>query len=101
MDLNQVLPKPDIHAARVILAVQPHYDDNDAGAQPCGGLGFAERHRPGHIPGDADEQHAGHLSRKPAAVRGRHSEPDHGGGYSTALLAAYWHDRAASSIIGA
>ena len=32
MDLNQVLPKPDIHAARVILAVQPHYDDNDAGA---------------------------------------------------------------------
>ena len=32
MDLDQVLSKPDIHAARVILAVQPHYDDNDAGA---------------------------------------------------------------------
>ena len=37
----------------------------------------------------------------PAVDQRRHSEPDHGGGYSTALLAAYWHDRAASSIIGA
>lgn len=32
MDLQQVLPKPNLFTARVILAVQPHYDDNDIGA---------------------------------------------------------------------
>ena len=32
MDLEQVIPKPDLLTARVILAVQPHYDDNDIGA---------------------------------------------------------------------
>ena len=32
MNLEQLLPKPDLYAARVILAVQPHYDDNDIGA---------------------------------------------------------------------
>jgi N,N'-diacetylchitobiose non-reducing end deacetylase len=32
MDLEQVLPKPDLLSARVVLAVQPHYDDNDIGA---------------------------------------------------------------------
>lgn len=32
MDLEQVLPKPDLLSARVILAVQPHYDDNDISA---------------------------------------------------------------------
>jgi LmbE family N-acetylglucosaminyl deacetylase len=32
MELEQVIPKPDLLYARVILAVQPHYDDNDIGA---------------------------------------------------------------------
>ena len=32
MQLEQVIPKPDLLTARVILAVQPHYDDNDMGA---------------------------------------------------------------------
>lgn len=32
MDLEQVIPKPDLLSARVILAIQPHYDDNDIGA---------------------------------------------------------------------
>ena len=32
MDLEQVIPKPDLLTAKVILAVQPHYDDNDIGA---------------------------------------------------------------------
>lgn len=32
MDLEQVFPKPDLQAAKVILAVQPHYDDNDISA---------------------------------------------------------------------
>jgi len=32
MDLQQVLPKPDLLSARVVLAVQPHYDDNDISA---------------------------------------------------------------------
>ena len=32
MELEQVIPRPDLHSARVILAIQPHYDDNDFGA---------------------------------------------------------------------
>jgi LmbE family N-acetylglucosaminyl deacetylase len=32
MDLQQVLPKPDLLSARRILAIQPHYDDNDISA---------------------------------------------------------------------
>ena len=32
MHLEQAIPKPDLLTARVILAVQPHYDDNDFGA---------------------------------------------------------------------
>jgi LmbE family N-acetylglucosaminyl deacetylase len=32
MDLEQVLPKPDLLSARKILAIQPHYDDNDISA---------------------------------------------------------------------
>lgn len=32
MELEQVIPKPDLLTAKVILAVQPHYDDNDFGA---------------------------------------------------------------------
>jgi LmbE family N-acetylglucosaminyl deacetylase len=32
MKLEQVFPIPDVRTARVILAVQPHYDDNDFGA---------------------------------------------------------------------
>jgi LmbE family N-acetylglucosaminyl deacetylase len=32
MDLQQVIPTPDLTAAKIILAVQPHYDDNDIGA---------------------------------------------------------------------
>jgi N,N'-diacetylchitobiose non-reducing end deacetylase len=32
MNLDQILPKPELRSARVILAVQPHYDDNDIGA---------------------------------------------------------------------
>jgi len=32
MDLEQAFPKPDLLTAKVILAVQPHYDDNDFGA---------------------------------------------------------------------
>ena len=32
MDLQQVLPKPDLISARRILAIQPHYDDNDISA---------------------------------------------------------------------
>jgi LmbE family N-acetylglucosaminyl deacetylase len=32
MDLGQILPKPDLLAAKIILAVQPHYDDNDIAA---------------------------------------------------------------------
>ena len=32
MDISHVLPKPDLNSARIILAVQPHYDDNDIGA---------------------------------------------------------------------
>jgi len=32
MDLQQVLPKPDLMSARRILAIQPHYDDNDISA---------------------------------------------------------------------
>jgi LmbE family N-acetylglucosaminyl deacetylase len=32
MDLEQIIPKPDLLTAKVILAVQPHYDDNDIGA---------------------------------------------------------------------
>src|SRR4030065_427995 len=30
--LKKAIPKPDLLTARVILAVQPHYDDNDFGA---------------------------------------------------------------------
>lgn len=32
MDLEQVLPKPDLLSARKVLAIQPHYDDNDISA---------------------------------------------------------------------
>jgi LmbE family N-acetylglucosaminyl deacetylase len=32
MDLEQVLPKPDLMSAKVVLAIQPHYDDNDISA---------------------------------------------------------------------
>lgn len=32
MTIPSVLPIPDIHAARRILCIQPHYDDNDIGA---------------------------------------------------------------------
>ena len=32
MTIETVLPKPDIFAARRVLCVQPHYDDNDIGA---------------------------------------------------------------------
>jgi LmbE family N-acetylglucosaminyl deacetylase len=32
MDLQKVLPKPDLLSARRLLAVQPHYDDNDISA---------------------------------------------------------------------
>jgi LmbE family N-acetylglucosaminyl deacetylase len=32
MDLQQIIPKPDLMSARCILAIQPHYDDNDISA---------------------------------------------------------------------
>jgi LmbE family N-acetylglucosaminyl deacetylase len=32
MNLEQVLPKPDLLSARKLLAIQPHYDDNDISA---------------------------------------------------------------------
>jgi LmbE family N-acetylglucosaminyl deacetylase len=32
MDLQQALPKPDLMSARRVLAIQPHYDDNDISA---------------------------------------------------------------------
>lgn len=32
MTIESVLPVPDIYAARRILCIQPHYDDNDIGA---------------------------------------------------------------------
>jgi LmbE family N-acetylglucosaminyl deacetylase len=32
MDLEQLLPKPDLLSAQKVLAIQPHYDDNDIGA---------------------------------------------------------------------
>jgi LmbE family N-acetylglucosaminyl deacetylase len=32
MDLEHVLPKPDLLSARNVLAIQPHYDDNDISA---------------------------------------------------------------------
>jgi LmbE family N-acetylglucosaminyl deacetylase len=32
MDLQHILPKPDLLSARCILAIQPHYDDNDISA---------------------------------------------------------------------
>lgn len=32
MPFESVLPTPDISAARRILCIQPHYDDNDNGA---------------------------------------------------------------------
>lgn len=32
MDLQQIIPKPDLLAARILLAIQPHYDDNDISA---------------------------------------------------------------------
>ena len=32
MTFQSVLPTPDIRAARRILCIQPHYDDNDIGA---------------------------------------------------------------------
>ena len=32
MDLQQILPKPNLLSARRLLAIQPHYDDNDISA---------------------------------------------------------------------
>ncbi|MFZ2097917.1 MAG: hypothetical protein WAV05_14890 [Anaerolineales bacterium] len=32
MDLEHILPKPDLFSARVVLAIQLHYDDNDINA---------------------------------------------------------------------